>query len=90
MAYLYALPDFNYVAHLTKTLTEKEEMPFGEYWAILALAKVLAQRGNSSIPKSVIQAFSRYTEKLPSRSDRKYEAKKILREFDYVETISDL
>ena len=84
-AYLYALPDFNYVTPLTECLTQREDKPFGQFWAILALTKLLGKREDLTIPETVIQDFRTYADKLSSGSDRRYEAKKILREFNYIE-----
>jgi len=42
-AFLYARPDSNWLKELVATLTQREDKPFGQYWALQAVAALIKQ-----------------------------------------------
>jgi len=42
-AFLYARPDSNWLKELVATLTQREDRPFGQYWALQAVAALIKQ-----------------------------------------------
>jgi len=77
-AFLYERPDGAFLLPLVDSVTRIEDKPFGQYWGLQTLKKVLPlapadkQRG----AKESLRAFS---ERIPSGTDRDYELRQLLR-----------
>jgi hypothetical protein len=77
-AYLYARPDPKFLLPLVGTVTAKEDKPFGQYWGLQAIGRVMSNVDRVSPEiKSKLQAFGA---RLPAGTDREYEVKKLLRQ----------
>jgi hypothetical protein len=77
-AYLFAQPDLKLLALLVTSVTKIEDKPFGQYWGLQAISRVLATRGREPLPASVLNDLSQFAERLPRGSDREYELNRIL------------
>ncbi len=77
-AFLYERPDGAFLLPLVDSVTRIEDKPFGQYWGLQTLKKVLPlapadkQRG----AKESLRAFS---ERIPLGTDRDYELRQLLR-----------
>jgi hypothetical protein len=79
-AYLYTRPDVQYLLELVESVTAKEDTPFGQYWGLQAIERVLAV--TPDVPSEVKAKLRVFGAKLPSGTDRDYEVKKLLRELE--------
>ena len=80
-AAIYARPDCKYLQQLTSALTKVETTPFGQYWAIQALRKVIGKCDPNSIEKQTIVELRRFLqEELSPSEDRYVELARILKE----------
>jgi hypothetical protein len=78
-AYLYAKPDSQFLNHLVKCLTTLENTPFGQYWAIQALDKILALQGLEKTDKDIAnQLLSFLRKRLRKGTDRYADLSRIL------------
>jgi hypothetical protein len=79
-AYLYDNPDPHLVPALVDSMMDKEDKPFGQYWALRAL-RHQAEADPSALDASTRRRLERdFMPRLPSRSDRAMELAAILRE----------
>lgn len=79
-AYLYTRPDFRFLAPLVTSVTRAEDKPFGQYWGLQAILRVLGVREGAGMPPDVLRDLRQYAERVPRGSDREYELRKILKE----------
>jgi hypothetical protein len=78
-AYLYANPDFAHLENLVNSVTQIEDKPFGQYWGIQAIGKVLGNRGNTEVSKEILDRLNRFLNRLKPGTDRHYELTRSLR-----------
>jgi hypothetical protein len=76
-AYLYSKPDYQYFRELVDAIVT-DQTPFGQYWGIQALKKIIESRPHISIEHDIAQKIRTYYKKLPKGIDREYELSKIL------------
>jgi hypothetical protein len=75
-AYLYAKPDPQYLAALVDSFTT-DPTPFGQYWGIQALGKIMALKANQDLPVDVLKKIKNYYNQLSPGIDREYELRKL-------------
>jgi hypothetical protein len=85
-AYLYAQPDYRFIEALVAGVTKVEDKPFGQYWGLQAISRVLASRGGASVSESVRSQLRQLSERLPRGTDRDYEVRKILLELGVMQS----
>jgi hypothetical protein len=78
-AYLYARPDIENLSALVKSVTEIEAKPFGQYWGLQAIQKILEQTGPQNVDFQTQRKLRDFQHHLASGTDRYYELKQILR-----------
>jgi hypothetical protein len=78
-AYLYARPDYQFLGELVDAFTT-DPTPFGQYWGIQALGKILELRPNEEIPLNIFKKLKAYYNQLGKGIDREYELSRILPE----------
>lgn len=76
-AYLYARPDPSAASALVDGLLEKEDKPFGQYWALLALER-LCQRDPTALDHGTRMRLESYLQDLPPRTDRAVTLRRVL------------
>jgi hypothetical protein len=81
-AFLYARPDFEFIDDLVAGVTKVEDKPFGQYWGLQAISRVLASRGGVSVSENVRSQLRQFSGRLPRGTDRDYEIRKILQELE--------
>lgn len=77
-AFLYERPDTAFLLPLVESVTRVEDKPFGQYWGLQAIKKVIP---NAS-PEAESQAKARlsaFATRIPAGTDRGYELRQILR-----------
>jgi hypothetical protein len=77
-AYLYANPDIAQLENLVNSVTQIEDKPFGQYWGIQAIGKVLGSRGNREVNRETLYRLRQFLSKLQPGTDRHYELTRIL------------
>jgi len=78
-AYIYVRPDYQYLEELVNAFTA-DPTPFGQYWGIQALGKVLELRPNEKIHPNIFKKLKAFYDQLEKGIDREYELNKILPE----------
>ena len=78
-AVLYARPDPKFLAALVQSVAKREDKPFGQYWGLQAVARVIATPG-LSIPPGVVEQLRACAENLPRDTDRAYVLRRILKD----------
>jgi hypothetical protein len=79
-AYLFAKPDFDKINNLVESVTEIEDKPFGQYWGIQAIGKVIANRVSKNLSIKTLSRLKLYFLGLQAGTDRHYELGKILKD----------
>jgi hypothetical protein len=79
-AYLYAKPDARSIKLLVDSVAWKEDKPFGQYWGLQAVERVVAVCKSEDIPASVLSVLQSYANKVPRGTDRDHEVRKLLQE----------
>jgi hypothetical protein len=79
-AYLFSEPEFDLLDELVDSLTTKEDKPFGQYWALKAIQRVVGSQGEQQISSNVVRQLQAFQGRLSSGTDRDYELKRILEE----------
>jgi hypothetical protein len=80
-AYLYARPDPKMLVPLIESVTIWEDKPFGQYWGLQSIERVLAQTG-TLVPPDATAKLRAFAERIPVGTDRDYELRKLLRQID--------
>jgi hypothetical protein len=81
-AYLYAAPDFSKLPALVHTATQIENQPFGQYWSLQTIDKVLYNKPrNAVVDESVHESLKNFLARLEPGTDRHYELSRILRAY---------
>ncbi len=81
-AYLYARPHPEHLAVLVASVTSLEDKPFGQYWGILAIGRVVGCQTASDISATVLVDLHSFAERIPRGTDRDHELRKILAEIE--------
>ena len=77
-ARLYARPESTYLSQLVETITSGlETTPFGQYWGIRALARVVEEIDSKAVPSSLKSKLADYCAKLAKDTDRYFELSKL-------------
>lgn len=77
-ASLYARPDSALVLPLVDAVVEVEDKPFGQYWALRSLWRVLEAGGPDLVDRNTLRRLEALHRRLPAGSDRQYELRRIL------------
>jgi hypothetical protein len=77
-AYLYARPDAAYLIELVNSVVEKEDKPFGQYWGLQSIGRLLSSVA-VEMPLDVRVKLERFLTRVPAGTDREYELKRLLR-----------
>ena len=80
-AYLYSVPEYQRLDELIDSVTQIEDKPFGQYWGIQAIGRILEMKGSSDVSATAIQGLRHFHESLEHGTDRHYELRRILRAF---------
>lgn len=75
-AYLYDRPNHSRLANLIEALVT-DTTPFGQYWAIQALGKILSQQPGMKLAPDLYEKIKTYYNSLPKGIDREYELRKL-------------
>jgi hypothetical protein len=75
-ARLYAIPDPQLFDQLVAALTEREDLPFSQYWAIRTVALLL--ENSAVVTPDVIDRLHDFRDRLPDTTDRRNELDRIL------------
>src|SRR5262245_40092704 len=59
-AHLFALPSFELLEPLVQSVTKVEDKPFGQYWGLKAISRVLSLGKGQTVPTSVREELKRY------------------------------
>lgn len=78
-ASIYSHPKDEYLTPLVNAIASEIDRPFGQYWAIQALERVVAESDSHSLPPAAVAALSRYLSNLKPGTDRYYELDNLLR-----------
>jgi hypothetical protein len=81
-AYLFAKPDFSYLNSLVDSMTNVEKTPFGQYWAIQALGKILAARKNLTVDSQTLAKLKHFYSTIQVGTDRSYELRRVLKDLE--------
>jgi hypothetical protein len=76
-AYLYARPDAAYLNDLVDSVVEKEDKPFGQYWGLQSIGRLLSSAA-VEMPLAVRVKLERFLTRVPAGTDREYELKRLL------------
>ncbi len=77
-AYLYSKPDNAMLDTLVEAVTEFENQPFGQYWGIKAIGKLLST--TRPIPPNIVTKLRNFLSELNKGTDRHFALSKILDE----------
>jgi hypothetical protein len=80
-AHLYARPEPQLLSDLVRSVTEKEDKPFGQYWGIQAIGRVV-QAAPESVNLQTRNMLQNFLAKLKKGTDRYYELSKIMKSLD--------
>ena len=84
--FLYSHPYSDKLSGLIESVTNVEDKPFGQYWGLQAISRVLSQRGQESVSNADIDTLRKYAESIRPGTDRGYELRRILSDLDESET----
>jgi hypothetical protein len=79
-AHIFVWPSPDYLGIVVKTITSREDAPFGQYWGIQALSHVVTEASN--IQLEVKERLRAFANRLEEGSDREYELNRILKLID--------
>jgi hypothetical protein len=80
-AHLYALPEPQLLSDLVRSVAEKEDKPFGQYWGIQAIGRVV-QVAPDSVDSQTRNTLQNFLTKLKKGTDRYYELSRIMKSLD--------
>jgi hypothetical protein len=76
-AYLYTKPDYQFIEPLVDAIIT-DPTPFGQYWGIQALGKLIEQQPTTVMSAKVSRKLKTYYDGLAKGTDREFELKRIL------------
>lgn len=83
--YLYKRPKFDLLADLISSVTRVEDKPFGQYWGIKSIGKVIGDRKEHDLsPQLVAQLEQFLLTKLHAGTDRYYALSRVLKDLKSV------
>jgi len=79
-AWLYARSELRFLSPLTENAyrLRDDNKPFGQYWSILAIERVLSTRGNQPVPDDVINTLRSFLAWVEPGTDRHYELRRVV------------
>jgi hypothetical protein len=77
-AALYAHPRAELIDDLVASVTHIEDKPFGQYWGIQAIGRVIGSMTQDQVSKGVVNALQDFLKRLKPGTDRYYELSGIL------------
>lgn len=78
-AILYAVPTRALLEALVRSVTTIEDKPFGQYWGLQAIARVIdIVPSISKLPSQVITQLREFGTRIPRGTDRDYELRQVL------------
>jgi hypothetical protein len=81
-AYLLARPDPQYLEGLVDSVINIEDKPFGQYWGIQAIGRVIAsQSSDATLDLRILTKLRSFLSHLTPGTDRYYELQRILQGF---------
>lgn len=82
-AYLWARPAYARLESLVDSVIKIEDKPFGQYWGIQAIGKVIGSRPpKAKVDLRILSTLRGFLSQLQPGTDRYYELSGILREFE--------
>ena len=81
-AAIYAIPDATSAAAVVDSLIQVEDTPFGAYWALQGIRRIVETGGKGAIDHDTHKKLLAYAERLRRGTDRAYETDRILRLLD--------
>jgi len=75
--YFYAHPERNVLRQLVKSVTEIETQPFGQYWGIQAISRVI-QITDEVTDTQIKKSLRCLLKSLPNDTDRYYELSRVI------------
>ena len=80
-AAMYANPRMKLLEQLTASVTEIEDQPFGQYWGILAISRVISTIEPEAVSGRMVDALREFLGGLGRGTDRYYELSRLLAAF---------
>jgi hypothetical protein len=80
-SFLYAHPDFSKLDELLGSVRKIEDKPFGQFWGIQALGKVLDSRGSNAVGEDTKEELKAFLNTLGPGTDRYHELSRIVEGF---------
>jgi hypothetical protein len=77
-SYLYALPAIGQLPQLVNSVIRLESTPFGQYWGILTIGKVVSSAGTNAVSTDVVEQLNKFFQSLKPGTDRWNELKSIV------------
>lgn len=77
-AVLYARPDAAYAIPLVNSVIEVEPKPFGQFWGLRAIARLIEVAAPEAIDLNTARRLKEFRRHLPPASDRMFELRRIL------------
>lgn len=81
-AVLYARPDATYAIPLIDSVIELEPKPFGQFWGLRAVARLIEASGPQVVDLNTGRRLKEFQKNLPAASDRAFELRRILEQLD--------
>ena len=79
-AFLYKIPNYDFINELVRSVTQIEDKPFGQYWGLQAIGKTLEGRNEKEVPMEIVNSLENFKNRLRKGTDRYYELSRILRD----------
>lgn len=77
-AYFFHKPDISMLPQLVDSVIDIEKTPFGQYWGILAIGRVIAENGSTKVDPTVVDRLRVFFGNLQHGTDRWHELKGIM------------
>jgi hypothetical protein len=81
-AFLYARPAFAQVNALVKSVANRNNPPFAQYWGIMALQKIIGSRGQAKVSSETRAELKALLSRLSRGTDRHYELSRLLQSLE--------
>jgi hypothetical protein len=81
-SFLWALPNRDLLDQLVESVTNREDKPFGQYWGILAMRRLLGSDSSLHLSNKQRTSLLTFLQQLPRRSDRYAELLPLLGRLD--------
>ncbi len=79
-AYLLARKDPRFLKDLVLNVAEREDTPFGQYWGLRAISRLLEATPLQDVRSDVLPTLARFAATLTRGTDRDYEVQKIIKD----------